>query len=175
MTAPLSVRAATLDDLPAIVELRLALLREYDNHPFYEHLRDDAMERAYELYRAQLASPYETIWLAIRAHHYVGILRCVESHSSPLLKPAQYCYISSVYVVPDERRNGVLRALVAAAEGWCDERGIREMRLNNSTYSRVARDSWQSLGFEVVEEVRRRDVHATDASLSSAHSRAGAR
>jgi GNAT superfamily N-acetyltransferase len=175
VTAGLSVRAAALDDLPAVVELRLALLREYEAHPFYEHLRDDARERAYEMYRAQLASPYESIWLAERGAQYVGILRCVESHSSPLLQPEQYCYVSSVYVVPSERRRGVLRALLTAAERWCDERGIREMRLNNSTRSPTARDAWQSLGFEVVEEVRRRPIHATDASLAGGHTRAGVR
>ncbi len=174
MTAEVSVRAATLDDLPAVVELRLALLREYEAHPFYDRLRDDARQRAYDLYRTQLGSQYETIWLAERARRYVGILRCVESHTSPLLAPEHYCYISSVYVLPSERRNGVLRALMSAAERWCDERGIREMRLNNSTHAQIARDAWQSLGFEVVEEVRRRAVHAPDASLATAPSRAGA-
>jgi aminoglycoside 6'-N-acetyltransferase I len=64
-----------------------------------------------------------------------------------------------VFVVPSERRRGVLRALMTAAERWCDERDIPEMRLHNSASSREARDAWTSLGFEVVEEVRRREVH----------------
>jgi GNAT superfamily N-acetyltransferase len=50
----------------------------------------------------------------------------------------------------------VLRALVAAAEAWCDERGLTEMRLHSSTSSAAAVDAWDSLGFEVVEHVRRR-------------------
>jgi GNAT superfamily N-acetyltransferase len=175
VTTPLSVRAASLDDLNTVVELRLALLREYESHPFYENLRDDARLRAYELYGAQLASPYETILLAERGRASVGILRCVESQSSPLLEPERYCYVSSVYVIPDERRCGVLRVLLNAAERWCDERGIREMRLNNSTRAPIAREAWQSLGFEVVEEVRRRPVHVNDATLTTTHFRAGAR
>ena len=95
----------------------------------------------------------------------VGILRCVDSPSSPLLLPERYCYVSSVYVVPSERRRGVLRALVAAAERWCDERGIDEMRLHNASSSHVAAAVWGALGFEVVEQVRRR-VRAHDRRTS---------
>lgn len=161
MTRDLSVRPATLGDLDAIVELRLALLREYENHPFYARLRPDVRLRAYELYRAQVTSSYETIFIAERSKRVVGVLRCVETATSPVLLPERYCYVSSVYVASDERRKGVLHALMAAAERWCDERGLSEMRLHNSSRSRDARAAWTSLGFEVVEEVRRRDVHAT--------------
>lgn len=170
-----SVRPATLRDLDAIVELRLALLHEYRTHPFYARLRADVTARAYELYRSQVVSPYETIFLAERAGRVVGILRCVDTATSPVLLPERYCYVSSVFVVPAERRKGVLRALLAAAEEWCDERDIPEMRLHNSATSRSARETWGALGFEVVEEVRRRDVHArprTANTRSHAHAEA---
>ncbi len=162
----LSVRPATLNDLDAIVELRLALLREYDTHPFYARLRPDVRERAYELYRTQIASPYETIFVAERARRVVGVLRCVDTATSPVLLPERYCYVSSVFVVPGERRKGVLRALVAAAERWCEEHDITEMRLHNSAASREARHAWTSLGFDVVEEVRRREVRPANPAAS---------
>jgi GNAT superfamily N-acetyltransferase len=53
-----------------------------------------------------------------------------------------------------------MRALVRAAEDWCDERGLGEMRLHNASSSRVAVAAWTALGFEVVEQVRRRVVRA---------------
>lgn len=159
MTRALSVRPATFDDLSAIVELRLALLREYGAHPFYRDLRPDVVERAFDLYRAQLASPLDAIFLATRGDRIVGILRCVDSATSPVLLPERYCYISSVFVVPAERKKGTLRAMMTAAEAWCDERGLAEMRLHNSSTSATAREAWAALGFEVVEEVRRRVVH----------------
>jgi ribosomal protein S18 acetylase RimI-like enzyme len=152
----LVVRRARLDDLQAIVELRLALLREYRDHPLYEHLRPDAPARAYDLFRSQLTSPAEAMFIAERNRTAIGVLRCVESGGSPLLLPDRYCYVSSVFVRPEQRRRGVLRALVAAAEAWCDERGLTEMRLHSSTSSAAAVDAWDSLGFEVVEHVRRR-------------------
>lgn len=175
MTRGLAVRAATIDDLAAVVALRVALLREYADHPLYQHLREDVTDRAFELYRTQLLSPYETIFLAERDGAVIGLLRCVETISSPLMLPERYCYVSSVYVLPPERRRGVLSALLSAAEAWCNERDIPEMRLNNSSTARGAREAWSALGFEVVEEVRRRPVRAPRKMRDSTRARAGAR
>jgi len=152
------VRRARLDDLQAIVELRLALLREYRDHPLYEQLRPDAPARAYDLFRSQLTSPAEAMFIGEWNRTVIAVLRCVESGGSPLLLPDRYCYVSSVYVRPEHRRQGVLRALLAAAELWCEERGLTEMRLHSSTTSPVAIDTWDALGFEVVEHVRRRPL-----------------
>jgi GNAT superfamily N-acetyltransferase len=171
----LTVRPAKLADLDSIVELRLALLREYQDHPFYARLRPEVVQRAYELYRTQLMSSHETIFLAERGGHVIGILRCVETATSPVLLPERYCYISSVYVIPPERKRGVLRMLMNAAEQWCDDRGIDEMRLHNSSRSPSARQSWSALGFEVVEEVRSRAVHPRRRTPPMARERAEAR
>jgi GNAT superfamily N-acetyltransferase len=166
------VREARVDDLEIIVELRLALVREYHDHPVYAGLRTDAPDRARSLFYTQLTSPYETMFLAERAGRVVGILRRVDTPASPLLMPERYCYVSSVYVRPAERRSGVLRALLAAAERWCDDRGLTEMRLHNSSTSTTAARAWSALGFEVVEHVRRRVVDAPSTSRISR--RAGA-
>ncbi len=166
MSRDVSVRAATLDDLDAIVELRMALLREYGGHPFYARLRPDAIERAHDLYRAQLTAPHETIFVALRGGRAIGLLRCVDTRTSPMLLPDRYCYVSSVYVMPAERRRGVLHALMRAAEDWCDTRGLTEMRLHNSSSSAEAQGAWSALGFEVVEEVRRRELRPPSAKTS---------
>jgi len=155
----LSVREAKLGDLDAVVELRLSLLREYADHPLYGRLHPDAQRRAFELYRAQLASQNETMFIAELEGEIVGVLRCVDTPSSPLLMPERYCYVSSAYVRPRARRKGVLTALVDAAERWCDARGINEMRLHNASGVHIAEDTWSALGFEIVEQVRRRATH----------------
>jgi GNAT superfamily N-acetyltransferase len=161
VTTKVSVRRANVDDLATVVELRLALLREYGEHPLYGNLRPDARERAFELYRTQLASPSETIFVAEIGSEIVGLMRCVDMPSSPLLFPERYCYVSSVYVRPAVRRKGVLRALLATADQWCEEQGIDEMRLHNSASATVAEQAWSALGFDLVEQVRRRPLHAS--------------
>jgi ribosomal protein S18 acetylase RimI-like enzyme len=155
-----AVREAQPEDLPTVVELRLALLRENATHPIYGRLRRDVERRATELFAAQLQSDDETVLLAERDGKTVGILRCVESLGSPLLQPARYCYISSVYVRPSERRRGVLQALMEHATAWCVERGLEEMRLHNVPGSDEASAAWTALGFDVVEHVRMRRLRA---------------
>ena len=154
VSRPPVVRPATLADLDVVVELRLALLREHPSHPVYGRLRADAETRARPLFASQLDAPNETIFLAERGRRVVGIMRCAESAGSPLLGSPRYCYVSSVYVRPEARRTGVLRALMDRAREWCDERGLREMRLHNVPTSAAASSAWTALGFEVIEHVR---------------------
>jgi GNAT superfamily N-acetyltransferase len=153
------VREATPRDLEAVVALRLALLREHPDHPIYGRLRADVSDRARELFATQLRSTMETIFLAEWGNDdVIGVLRCVESIGSPLLDPARYAYVSSVYVRPDARRRGALRALIGIAERWARARGLDQMRLHNVAGSDAAEGAWSALGFAVVEQVRVRDV-----------------
>ena len=154
----LVIREAGPRDLPAIVSLRLALLREHAHNTIYSRLRPDADARAEKLFAAQLRSPNEVIFLADMGGETVGVLRCIQSIGSPLLDPAQYAYVSSVYVVPRARERGVLRALLAAADRWCADRGLDEMRLHNAADNPLANAAWEALGFEVVEHLRVRTL-----------------
>lgn len=157
-TPPVTVRMATPADLADVVALRLALLREYRDNIIYGRLRSDARERAERLFAKQLASPNEVMFLANRDGEAVGILRCVHSTASPLLFPAEYGYISSVYVVPALRRAGVLHLLFDEALRWCATRGITELRLHNAANNAAANAAWEALGFEVVEVLRMKRI-----------------
>jgi GNAT superfamily N-acetyltransferase len=151
-----TVRPATRDDLAVVVELRLALIEEHGDNPVYSRRRADAPVRARRLFAAQLESTHETTFLAERDGEVVGILRCVSSSGSPLLEPATYCYVSSVYVRPAARRHGVLRALFAHAEAWARERGFAEIRLHSVAGHPVSNAAWDAMGFEIVEHLRTR-------------------
>jgi len=154
------IRIAAPRDLAAVVELRLALLREHPEHPIYGRLRADVEARARVLFASQLRSPTEAIFLAEQDGEAVGVLRCVESVGSPLMEPARYAYVSSAFVRPESRRHGVLRALLGAAERWARARGLEQMRLHNVAGSADAEAAWSALGFGVVEQVRLRDLSA---------------
>lgn len=153
-----TVRVATPKDLDVVVELRLALLREHADSPLYGRLRPDARRRAERMYAAQLATPGEVIFLAEEGRETLGILRCLAAQGAPLLLPERYGYISSVYVRPRARRRGVLRALMDAAERWCEERGLDELRLHNAAENDVANATWAALGFAPVEVLRTRPL-----------------
>lgn len=157
------VRKARLRDLADVVALRVALLRAHPGHPIYSRLRDDVDERARALFATQLRSTMEVIFLGDLDGDVVGVLRCVESIGSPLLDPARYAYVSSAFVRPDARRQGVLRALLRAAERWARARGLDQMRLHNVAGSEAAEGAWSALGFSVVEQVRVRELRDGDA------------
>jgi GNAT superfamily N-acetyltransferase len=178
----LLVRRATADDLGTVVSLRLALLREYPDHPVYGRLRPDVESRARALFAAQLDADNEVVFIAEFSGAPVGLLRCVETVSSPLLLPERYCYVSSAFVKPEFRRRGILQALLERARGWCTERGLIEMRLHNVGSRESAAGAWDALGFEVVEQVRvlrlaptPSRIGATDSAQSSAKSAPSAR
>jgi GNAT superfamily N-acetyltransferase len=178
----LIVRRATADDLGTIVSLRLALLREYPDHPVYGRLRPDVEARARALFAAQLEADNEVVFIAELNGAPVGLLRCVETVSSPLLLPERYCYLSSAFVKPEHRRRGVLQALIGRARGWCDERGLAEIRLHNVGTRESAAGAWDALGFEVVEQVRllrldplARRPGVSDSARTPAHSAPSAR
>jgi len=155
-TPDIAVRTATPADLEAVLAFRLALLREHAGNPVYGRLRADAPERARRLFAAQLVAPDEVTFLAERGRAAVGVLRCMESRGSPLLDPARYGYVASVYVVPEERRRGVLHALLDAAAAWCAARNLEEMRLHSAADNDVGNAAWDALGFAVVEHLRTR-------------------
>lgn len=178
----LLVRRATADDLGTVVSLRLALLREYPDHPVYGRLRPDVESRARALFAAQLEADNEVVFIAEFNGVPVGLLRCVETVSSPLLLPERYCYVSSAFVTPERRRRGVLQALLERARAWCAERGLIEMRLHNVGSRESAAGAWDALGFEVVEQVRvlrlapaASRIGATDSPHSSTTSAPSAR
>jgi len=152
------VRQATITDLDTVISLRLALVREHSNNPVYRRMRSDAPQRARALYTAQLRSEHEAIFLALRASVAVGILRVVESAGSVLLDPPRYGYLSSVYVAPNARRRGILKALMSAAEDWCEARGLDELRLHSASDNPLSNATWDALGFNVVEHVRIRPL-----------------
>jgi len=167
-----TVRRATPTDLKTVVALRLALLREYREHPVYGRIRRDAEDVAHDVFARQLASSSETSFIAESHDTPVGLMRCVEMVSSPLLVPERYCYVSSVYVKPDHRRRGVLRTLFARAREWCAERGLTEMRLHSVGDHAGAAAAWDALGFDIVEQVR---VLRLPASVGAAPLRSHAR
>ena len=152
------VRPATLADAERIAELRLALLGEHKSNAIYARVRRDAPVRAVELTREQLTSDREAMFVAMKGARVVGVIRCIDQRGHRLLRPARFALISTVYVEPRVRRQGVLRSLMDAAVTWSRERGLTEIRLQNAIDNPLALAAWDALGFRVVEQIRLRPL-----------------
>jgi GNAT superfamily N-acetyltransferase len=140
-----------MKDLPGIVALRVALLREEAPNPFFASPHPDAEQRATRLTRGELSATGEAFLVAVRGETIVGMLRCRMVRRTPLVAESKQAVVTTVYVIPSQRRTGVLRTLLAAADRWCRRRGINEMRLQCALTNSVGRKAWESLGFAPAE------------------------
>lgn len=152
------VRRATVKDLPAIVGLRMALLREEARNPLFAHPHPDATRRAARLTRAELTARDQVLLLAMRDHGVVGMLRCRAVRRTPLVADARQAVVTTVFVTPSQRRSGVLRALLGAADRWCRQQRLSGMRLQCALNNDVGRRAWESLGFKAAELLYLRPV-----------------
>lgn len=152
------MRRATPRDLEAVVALRLALLREESRNPLFAHPHPDAGRRARRLTRAELDAPGQVLLVAVRGAEIVGMLRCRAVRRTPLIADARQAVVSTVYVVPAQRRTGVLRALLDAADRWCRRHRLAGMRLQCALTNDVGRKAWEALGFSPAELLYLRGV-----------------
>ena len=156
--ARVRIRPATLADAERIAELRLALIGEHKANAIYSRVRGDAPSRALDLTKEQLASEKQAMFVATNGERIVAVLRCIDQRGHRLLRPARFALISTVYVEPEARRQGVLHSLIDAAIIWSRERGLTEMRLQNAIDNPLALAAWEALGFRVVEQTRLRSL-----------------
>jgi GNAT superfamily N-acetyltransferase len=152
------VRVATPSDLEDIVTMRLALLHEEAENPFFANAHPDAATRALRLTQSELEVPGQVFLLATRGGEAVGMLRCRAVVRTPLVADARQAVVTTVYVVPSERRTGVLRALMGAVDRWCRQNRLPAMRLQCALTNDVGQKAWQSLGFDPAEVVYLRTV-----------------
>lgn len=152
------VRRALLGDLRAIAALRLALLREERDNPLFARPHPDAPRLALQLTRSQLATPGQAFFVATRGGKVVGVLRCRAVRRTPLVADVRQGVVTTVYVAPSARRQGVLRALVLAAERWCRRERLTGMRLQCAITNAGARQAWEALGFQPAELLYLRPV-----------------
>jgi ribosomal protein S18 acetylase RimI-like enzyme len=63
------------------------------------------------------------------------------------LDPQGYAHVNIIYVVPERRRQGVAKALLAAFGERALERGIEHLTLDVATRNEAGRAAWRRLGF----------------------------
>lgn len=165
--AGLVVRRATPEDVPALTTLRLALLREEGKSPLFAHPRADAAARARQLSASQVTGMREAVFVAERHGSIVAMLRCVVSRGSPLVRGTHHGLLTSAYVRPTARRQGVLAALVKTAEEWCRSCGLHELRLHCTVENADGQAAWTALGFTAAEVLMRRAIRLRAARHSA--------
>ncbi len=146
------VRRATIGDLTEVVRLRRALRDE--ERPWREPATgEETGADLVALTRLQLVDAGQVFLLATAGEHAVGLLRCALVRRDGV---ARHALLTTAYVVPSIRRQGVLRALVDSAATWGEQQGTSDLRLRTLAGNDVAARAWAALGFAPSQIVHRR-------------------
>jgi ribosomal protein S18 acetylase RimI-like enzyme len=135
-----AVRAAGLEDCPAIGRLLDAFNREFDEPT-------PGADKLAARLRQLLADGDTAVLLAGSGPHGLVVLRFRRSIWSEALE----CYVAELFVEPEHRGQGLGRALMLAAMELARERGADHMDLNTGEQDVAARTLYESLGFSRTE------------------------
>jgi predicted GNAT family acetyltransferase len=143
------IKAATIDDIPAITLLKLKMFREVR----MEHILLDGFIQEVE-------KTYKELYKSGKAKHFIikndnKVIACAgafikEDIPYCFFKERKYGFIGDVYVEPDFRKKGYARILTNSVIKWLTEQEIKTIRLLASDN---ARKLYESLGFKGTDEM----------------------
>lgn len=143
MTTQLTIRTATLSDLPTLRTFEQGVISA--ERPFDTTLGPDPL-RYYDLERMIAAEHIELV-VAVLEGEVVGSGYARIEDGLPFVNYKQHAYVGFMYVVPHQRGKGVAHAVVEALRQWSLQRGITEMRLEVYYGNAPAIKSYEKVGF----------------------------
>jgi GNAT superfamily N-acetyltransferase len=157
MNELITIRLATLSDLPVLIHHRRAMfkdIREYDPAEL------DAHDAAFKLWvQEQMERGDYFTWLMANQDNRVVAGAAVWMKTMPPLPGEtanRRAYILNVYTEPPYRRRGLATRLMRKILHWCEEQGIDGALLHASD---AGRPLYESLGFVQTNEMRIRFEH----------------
>jgi len=148
--ADVVIRAAGPDDLDAVTELEMGVIR-FDAHFGAAILRPatEALVRAAT--RKALARRQDWVWVAERSRRLVGLVHVLPPDESAwiagMTRPGTTAYLQSMFVAPDERGGGLGAALVRRAHDELDARGISITLLHYAQLNPLSGPFWSRMGY----------------------------
>jgi ribosomal protein S18 acetylase RimI-like enzyme len=132
-----TIRAATAEDAPAIVAL-VRMLDDEEAKAGTPLTVDDVLVNGFG------AAPRFRVLLAEAGHRATGYV--LFSHSYDTEHAARGMYVNDLYVVPEARRQGIGRALMAAVARSCLEDGGRYLFWNALERNAAGRAFYRRIG-----------------------------
>lgn len=126
------IRAMTRADLPAARELLAQL-----GYPLI-------LEEVARRFAAVVSAPGHAAMVAEAAGRVAGL---VHVYARPALENPTEAIVQALVVESEDRRGGVGRALMAAAEAWAVARGVRSLALSSNIARSGAHAFYHALGY----------------------------
>ena len=140
------VRSARPDDAAAWWRLRCAL---WPDGPEAEHRAEIA-----QFFGGRVAMPLEVLLAVDDTDVPLGVVELSIRPYAEECVTDRVAYLEGWYVVPEARRRGVGRALVAAAEQWALSRGCSEFASDSLIDNTVGAAAHRSVGFIETARIR---------------------
>lgn len=143
------VRAMARADLPAVRDLLEEL-----GYPL-------ALEEVARRFAAVTAAPDHAVRVAEAAGRAAGL---VHVYARPALENPTEAIVEALVVDSAQRRSGVGRALMAAAEDWAIARGIHSLALSSNVARSGAHAFYHTLGYRTAATalILRKELKAAD-------------
>ena len=143
-----TIRAATIADIPRIVEHRAGMFRDMGIAAEF-----DDMNAATELWlRHAIPAKTYLAWMAVTAGGEVaggsGLI-IIPWPPGPMTMDPRCGFIFNVYTAPQHRKQGLARRLMDAMHDYCRAEGIERVVLNASTFGKPLYDT---MGYVVADE-----------------------
>lgn len=153
-----SIREATSDDLPTLIELL------YESDIFHWNALPGHFEIPGEPARTEdyvnhlLDEENGVILVAERGGQIIGLVQLAffDERSGPYRRRHPHAAIGDVAVTAEHRRTGVGRLLMAAAHDWAQARGAAEIELTVWDFNEDATALYESLGYQTTRHTMRK-------------------
>jgi ribosomal protein S18 acetylase RimI-like enzyme len=150
MPAPFRIRLATDLDVPVVIAMFGALDDQHSAGEPYQFRGSSAQPRTKQAIRELLENPDIAVLVAEADARVVGQtvveIRVVPDDAWPYVA-RRYGLVHDLVVEPGLRRQGIGRALMAAADEWLRERDIDSVELNVWDFNEGALRLYESLGY----------------------------
>lgn len=142
----LRVRGALFDEVPALGEVWLELMRLHENHDVRFALSPDALGRWHALAEEMIGREDGFVFVAEIGPQIVGFCLGWLARNPPIYRVADVGFVSEIAVRRPWRRRGVGRALMDEARRWFAQRDLKEFQLSTAVWNEGAQAFWRSLG-----------------------------
>lgn len=151
------IRNATRTDLQRLTQLWIEIAEHHAALDAFFTLRPDAAPAIERVLASQLADPDAAVFVWEEDARVLGFCSVQIDRAPPILEETRRAEICDLGVDVGARRRGVGRALVAAAVGWVEARGVARIEIRVATHNREGQAFWRDLGFgDLLDVLQRR-------------------
>lgn len=164
----LHVRRAAIEDVRHLVEMRADLQAHMQaSNPNLFGLTADWRARKAEFYGACLDDPNRCVLVGCVADLSVIGMGMASIRNEPDLEPSTFGHIDDVWVMPQHRRQGHGRRILAQLLMFFRERGIDDLTVSYVVGNTEAEAFWSKLGFRPALVTATSEQQETDSILSA--------